>query len=56
MTAERCPAVFRTDYGDRRCDLAAGHDGVHVRNDAADRPEYTWRGAALDLRGGRFRP
>lgn len=44
MTAaeDRCPAVFVTDHGDRRCDLPAQHDGPHIRNDGGGRPEYVW--------------
>jgi hypothetical protein len=38
----RCSVAFSTPYGDRRCDLPAGHHGYHVRNDAAGRPEYHW--------------
>jgi hypothetical protein len=40
--AARCPDAFSTPYGDRRCDLHAGHDGYHIRNDGCGRPEYFW--------------
>jgi hypothetical protein len=42
MTVARCTAAFHTPYGDRRCDLEAGHGGVHIRNDGCGRPEYHW--------------